>query len=299
MANADSIFKMLDAYTEYGGNVLDTAGIYNLHKSEQVLALWLKARRNRSDLVILSKCCHHYVDEQGQHYPDQKRVKPEIIIQDLQDSLTSMQVDYFDIFLLHRDDPAVSVNELMDVLEEQKSAGLIKSYGVSNWSIERIEAANRYCAAKGYAGIAANSPGFSLAKVNESRWVGCKYADDRYLRWHQKTQLPLFAWAAQASGFFNGMYTPDNIPNQEIARVYYNEENWERIRRAGQLAARKGRQYTANHIALAYVLNQPFPVCAIIGPQNAEQLLASLRALDIRLDRPELLWLNMKLERSE
>lgn len=292
----DTVFAILDAYVERGGNTLDTSRIYGLGKSEQVLAMWLKARRNREKMVIISKCCHHYVDENGNHHPNQKRVRPELITDDLEDSLNRMQTGYFDICLLHRDDPAVPVGELMDVLEEHKRAGLIKAYGVSNWSIKRIEAAIAYCTRNGYAGIAVNSPSLSLARANEPRWVGCVYPDDHYREWHRRTQLPLFSWAAQASGFFSGIYAPGVMTNPEIARVYYSSSNWERARRAAQLAQCKGKSYTANHIALAYVLQQPYPVCAIIGPQNEVQLLDSLLASEIHLSESEMLWLDLQKE---
>lgn len=282
---------MLDAFIEHGGNTLDTSRIYGLGKSELVLSMWLKARRNRDDLVIISKCCHHHIDEAGRHHPQCRRVKPEFIAQDIRESLDRMQVDYFDICLLHRDDPAVPVAELMDALQGHKDSGLIRAYGVSNWTTERMEAASSYCAAKGYAGLSANSPSLSLAQINEPRWVGCVYADQRYAEWHSRTQLPLFSWAAQASGFFTGRYAADSFSNPDIARVYYSEANWERFRRAQILAEQKGQGVTANHIALAYVLHQPFPISAIIGPQTRHELLDCIQATAIALSEQERLWL--------
>ena len=285
------VFAMLDAFVEHGGNTLDTSRIYGLGKSETVLAMWLKARNNRNDLVIISKCCHHYIDETGQHHPLLKRVNPECIAKDIRESLDRMQVDYFDICLLHRDDQDVPVGELMDALEEQKESGLIKTYGVSNWTTERIEAAIRHCKTKGYAGLSANSPSLSLALINEPRWVGCVYADKSYAQWHRDMQLPLFSWASQASGFFTGRYLADIISNSDIARVYYNDINWERYRRAQALATKKGDWVKASHIALAYVLNQPFPICAIIGSRTAAEMTDSIKATDIVLTEAERLWL--------
>jgi aryl-alcohol dehydrogenase-like predicted oxidoreductase len=244
-------------------------------------------------MTIISKCCHHYIDEAGRHHPDKQRVKPEFITQDLLESLDRMQVDYFDIYLLHRDDLNVPVGELMDTLQNHKDAGLIKAYGVSNWSIARIEAASEYCAQKGYAGLAVNSPSLSLAKANEPRWPGCVYPDREYIKWHKRTQLPMLSWAAQASGFFSGRYAPGKDVNPDITRVYYNEGNWERLRRAARLASEKGRRYTANHIALAYVINQPYPTCAVIGSQRVDELLNSFVALDLHLSEAELIWLDL------
>lgn len=295
-ARKDEVFAILDAYVANGGNTLDTSRIYSLGQSEEVLALWLKARGNRNRLNIVSKGCHHHVDADGRHHPDKVRVRPAIITQDMKESLGRMKVEHFDIYLLHRDDPAMPVDELIDRLEEHRRAGLIRAYGVSNWSTARMEAANAYAAAKGYPALAVNSPSFSLARINEPRWQGCTYADDAYISWHARARLPLFSWASQASGFFTGAYSPENCPNPDIARVYYSEGNWERKRRAAALAAQKGGSYTANHVALAYVLCQPFPVGAVIGPQKATELLDSLTAVGLSLGEREMAWLDLQLD---
>lgn len=286
------IFRLLDTYLEQGGNTIDTARTYGLEQSELVLALWIKSRQIRKDIIVVNKGCHHYIDKQGVHHPEKRRVGPEFITRDLLESLDRMNVDFFDIYLLHRDDPGVPVDELMDVLQEHKDAGLIKAYGVSNWTTERIEEANRYASRKGFDGIVVNSPSLSLARINEPRWFGCVYADDQYIRWHEKNQMPLLAWASQASGFFAG--TIKDSVYSDIVRVYHNAANKERFERAKQLALQRGSQYTANNVALAYVLNQDFPVCAIIGPQRVEHLLESLRAVGLELSEEEMLWISLQ-----
>jgi aryl-alcohol dehydrogenase-like predicted oxidoreductase len=92
-------------------------------------------------------------------------------------------------------------------------------------------------------GIALSSPSLSLARVTESRWEGVVYADNDSIRWHERTQLPLFSWAAQASGFFHfaGKYKREDFPNPDIARTYYNDDNnMERLKRLQELATSKG-----------------------------------------------------------
>ncbi|MDR3564610.1 MAG: aldo/keto reductase [Negativicutes bacterium] len=294
LRNKAAIFELLDTYIEQGGNTIDTARIYQRGESELVLAMWLKSRQNRGNMIVINKGGHHHIDSQGIHHPAQKRVTPNCITQDLLDSLESMGLDYLDIYLLHRDDPAVPVGELMDVLEEHKKAGRIKTYGVSNWSVQRIEEAIRYTSRKGYAGIAVNSPSLSLARINEPRWVGCVYAGHEDIRWHEESQKPLLAWASQASGFFAGIFSAETVSKGEIARVYHNEANRERLFRAHQLSKLKGTRITPTNIALAYVLNQQFPVCAIIGPHQTDNLLSSLRAMNIELTEEEMLWLDLK-----
>jgi aryl-alcohol dehydrogenase-like predicted oxidoreductase len=291
----DLVFEILDTYIAQGGNVLDTSRVYGVGQSERAIALWLKAR-NRKNVMLISKGCHHYVDQEGIHHPEQKRVRPEFITEDLKYSLENMGTDYFDMFLLHRDDPSVPVGELIDALEEHKQAGLIKTYGVSNWSTQRMDEAIAYANRKGYIGIALNSPSLSLAKVTENRWEGVVYADSKYINWHENTKLPLFSWAAQASGFFYyaSRFKPEKFPNPDIARVYYSEENLERLKRATQLAKKIGNGIEATNVALAYVLNQSFPICAVIGPQKPLGVRSSIAAANIVLTEDERLWLNLQ-----
>jgi aryl-alcohol dehydrogenase-like predicted oxidoreductase len=292
----DVIFEILDKYVEHGGNTIDTSRIYSIGKSEIVLSMWLKSRGNRKDIVIINKGGHHYIDDKGIHHPERRRVRPEMITEDLMKSLDTMEVDFFDIYLIHRDDPMVPVGELIDMLQEHKDAGYIKAYGVSNWSAQRIEEANQYATSKGYSGVVINSPSLSLAQANEPRWTGCTYVDNEYIRWHEQSQIPVLSWAPQASGFFFGIHKDASLFKPDVARVYYSDANLERFNRANQLAKEKGEQFTANDIALAYVLNQQFPICAVIGPQKAEELLSSFRAVDIQLSNEERLWINFQLD---
>ena len=120
-------------------------------------------------------------------------------------------------------------------------------------------------------------------------WAGCVTlgADDR--AWYQKKQFPVFAWSSQASGFFTGRYTPDVHANADVERIFYSDQNWERLRRAQETAEAHG--VTANNIALAYVLHQPFPVYALIGPRTVEELQSSLPAIDVKLSGEELRYL--------
>lgn len=213
----------------------------------------------------------------------------EFMEQDLIDTFERMQTDYVDIFMLHRDDPEKSVGYILESMNSLLEAGYCRALGVSNWTVARIQQANEYAAAHGLAPLACNSPNLSLAKPNEARWEGCVsvYADD--LKWHERSQLPLLSWSSQAGGFFTGRYDRDN-GDSEIRRVYYSDANWERYRKAESMARDKG--VSTNDIALAYVLNQSFPVCALIGPNSAQELHSSARAVNVKLTPAEVEWLD-------
>ena len=122
----EEIFTMLDQYVAAGGTVIDTGRFYGANKdeehaceSERVLKKWFDSRNNRDQLVIMDKACHPIITPEGCHH--------------------------FDIYLLHRDDPSVPVNEIMDRLEQHRQEGLITTYGVSNWELDRVQAAVEYC----------------------------------------------------------------------------------------------------------------------------------------------------------
>lgn len=276
----------LDAFLAIGGNTVDTARIYCGGQSEEVLGRYMEERKARDRFVILTKGAHH-----DQHGP---RVNREAIREDLLTSLDKLRTDYVELYALHRDDPDTPVGEIMEALNEHIEAGRIGAIGGSNWTWERLQEANDYAASHGLVGFTFNSPNLSLAKANEPFWPGCVSADRGMLDWHENTQMPLLSWSSLARGFFTGRFSPDVKDDPDMVRVFYSDGNWERLRRAQVLAQEKGM--TVIQIALAYVLNQPFPTCALIGARNADELRSCLEGMSIKLTREELDWLDLVKE---
>ncbi|WP_160723514.1 aldo/keto reductase [Bacillus sp. USDA818B3_A] len=277
----ENICHVLDRYFSIGGNTIDTAHVYCGGESEVAIGQWMKERNNREDVVILTKGAHH--DQNG------PRVNPEAISKDLFKSLERLGTDYIDLYALHRDDPNVPVSVIMDALNEHIAAGRIKAIGGSNWTVSRLQEANEYAAANGLVGFTFSSPNLSLAKAKEPFWAGCVSVDAADCEWHEKYQLPILSWSSQARGFFTGRFTQEDQSNADLVRVFYSDDNWERLRRAEQLAKEKG--VSTIQIALAYVLNQPFPTCALIGAQNEVELISCYEGSQIVLTKEELRWL--------
>ena len=98
-----------------------------------------------------------------------------------------------------------------------------------------------------------------------------------------------FAWSSQGRGFFTERAGRGKMDDEEIVRCWYSEKNFERRDRAIELANKLGR--SPIHIALAYVLAQPFPVVPLIGPRTLAELEDSLSALDIELSPEDVGWL--------
>ena len=276
----------LDAYFAIGGNSIDTAHIYCGGQSEEVIGRYMQERGNRDEWVILTKGAHH--DQNG------PRVNAADIRRDITVSFERLQTDFIDLYALHRDDPSVPAGEIIEALNEYVNNGSVGAIGVSNWTWQRIEEANTYAEAHGLAGFTFSSPNLSLAKANEPFWKGCVSADAETCAWHEQVQLPLLSWSSQARGFFTGRFSPEIRDNADLVRVFYSDDNWKRLDRAKQLAEEKGA--TPIQIALAYVLNQPFPTCALIGAQSAEELRSCDEGARIHLTREELDWLDLTLE---
>ena len=272
---------MLDYYYEIGGNTLDTAHVYG---SEESLGQWLKLRGIHEQMILIGK---------GARDSD---CTPEGLTRQLLETLEKMQTDYVDLYLLHSDHPAAPIPELVECLNEHQRAGRIRAFGGSNWSPERIEAANMYARAHGLNGFVASSPNLSLAAWNEPMWPRCLSASDAASRaWYTRTQMPLFAWSSLATGFFSGRYRPEDRSQPALAgivRTWFNDDNFRRLERTQELA--RAKNVTPAQLALAYVLCQPFPTFALIGPQTIDQTREAIPALNIALSNDEMRWLNLE-----
>jgi predicted dehydrogenase/aryl-alcohol dehydrogenase-like predicted oxidoreductase len=270
---------MFDEFFRCGGNCFDTAWIYGGGSCEKVLGQWVRERNIRQQVVILDK---------GAHTPF---CTPKDLSAQLVQSLERLGTDYLDIYMMHRDNPAVPVGEFVEVLNEHKRAGRMKAFGVSNWTLERVQQFNAYAAGKGLSGIAAVSNNFSLAVMEQPVWANCLHnSDAASIEWFARTQMPLMPWSSQARGFFLDHVSPDYHADASLERCWYSQANFGRLARARELAGKRGVR--AINIALAYVLRQPFPTFPLIGPRTLEELRTSLPAMSVELSPAELKWLS-------
>jgi predicted dehydrogenase/aryl-alcohol dehydrogenase-like predicted oxidoreductase len=269
---------MFDDYVAQGGNTFDTAWMYNDGKQEALLGAWIAARGIRDDVVIIGK---------GAHTP---HCDPESIHRQLGESLDRLGTDHVDVYLMHRDNLSVPVAEFVDAMEAERVAGRVRTYGVSNWTLARVDEARAYAAAHGLAGFSALSNHFSLAEAHAVPWTGCEHVTDAASReWLRTHDLPLLPWSSQARGFFTGRARPDDHSDPELVRCWYSDANFARLSRAEELASSLGVPTTA--VALAYVLHQPFPTFALIGPRTLTETHGSLRALEVDLTPEQVAWL--------
>jgi predicted dehydrogenase/aryl-alcohol dehydrogenase-like predicted oxidoreductase len=272
---------MFDDFVERGGNVFDTGHIYGGGQCERVLGAWLRNRGLRDQMVILDK---------GAHTPF---CTPKDLSQQLLISLDRLGTDHLDIYMMHRDNLDVPVGEFVDVLNKHQAAGHFHIFGLSNWTLERLKEADAYAKQHGLNSFSAISNNFSLARMIEPPWAGCRSASEPDWRaWLSTSQIPLMPWSSQARGFFLDRVSPDFMGDAEMSRCWYSNDNFERLRRARELAIAYGVPTIA--IALAYVLHQPFPTFPLIGPRQLSETRTSFEALDVTLSADELKWLNLE-----
>jgi aryl-alcohol dehydrogenase-like predicted oxidoreductase len=285
----------MDAAVERGCTALDTAHVYGGGDSERAIGRWMEARGNRDRMVIVGKG--------GHHNPDRKRITPYDMRADLEDSLARLRTEYIDIYLLHRDDPDVAVGPIVEAFNELKAMGKIRAFGGSNWRHERIREANEFAAAHGLTPFAASSPNFGLAEqVNDPWGPGCVTlsgpGQEEARAWYARTRLPVFAYSSLGRGFFSGRVTrkafeenPD-IVDGACRNAYCHEVNFQRLDRAERLAAERG--LSVPQVAMAFIMNQPLNVFALVGAQNGAELEQNIAACEVDLTPDEVAWLDLR-----
>jgi aryl-alcohol dehydrogenase-like predicted oxidoreductase len=276
---ANETASLLDAYQAAGGNLIDTAEIYGRGKSEQAIGQYLRLRAARKDWIILTKAC-----------VDIDLVRPDYIRSAVPRSLERLQTDYIDLFVLHRDDPSVPVGEIVDVLNDLSSEGLIRAFGGSNWTTARLADAKRYAQDNALIGPCLSSPHLGLATPNEPTWAGCTNATQADMDWYAEQGMPVFGWSAQCRGFFSSESGPANTSNPEQVRVYHSKKNFEKLARARELASKRGVEPV--QIALAWVLNQRATTVALVGPNSVKELHVAVGGVDITLNPDEMAFLD-------
>ena len=285
LAQADAL---LDAYIERGGNAIDTARHYGRGVTEGIIGQWMAKRGVREQIIIVTKGAHHEEETL------RRRVTPEDITNDLLRSLDELGVEFIDLLLLHRDDPDVPVDAIVDCLNGHADAGRIHAYGGSNWSCDRLDAANAYAERTGRRPFVASSPNLALAAPTTTPWHESitVSGDATSLAWYRRTRMPLLSWSAQARGFFSGRFAPGQIDDPIVAKFYDNASNWERMRRV-RIAAER-HNCSPIQIALAWVLRYPIESFALFGPLTVSEMDDSIGAISVALTIEEAEWLNLE-----
>ena len=288
----DASFALLDGVFELGGNAFDTAHGYGGGDNERTVGEWVRSRGIREKVVILGKGAHPY--------EGRKRVTPADISQDISESLERFGFNSIDLYLLHRDDESVPVDEIVDVLDDHKRAGRIGAYGGSNWTHLRVADANAYASSNGRAPFVASSPQFGLAWWTKPPWDECVTIGGpeglEAVSWYRENNVALFPWSSLGAGLFSGRFSRNNLDTFEdyfgklCVECYCHEENLRRFERASKVASEIGA--TPAQVGLAWLFGQELEVFPLVGCATPAEFAENAKALEIRLEPEQLTFLD-------
>lgn len=279
--------EIFDRYRALGGMSFDTARMYYGGECDRMLGEYINSRGIRHETTVCMKGCYPLAQERMH----EARLAPEDIAGDLEKSLRAFGTDYADMYLLHRDDPDRSVEEIVPVLDKLVRQGKARCVGVSNWTAGRIQMANEFARKNGLEMLAVSQLHFSLALTTPPLTGDITHVpmNSTEEMWYRESGMPIMAFAAQGKGFF-AQYEAGGA-FKSVTQAYYASlpENHRRARRAMELARKYG--VSATVIALAYILGHPLKPSAMCTYTKTEQYEDSIRALDIRLAPEEIEYL--------
>ena len=283
-------FELLDTFRALGGNFIDTAHSYcdwipsaPRAASEHTLGRWL-ARQPRDSVVLATKGC-----EFDYRAGFALRVTPEHLRADLEASLDALGTAWIDLYWLHRDDPSRPVGEIVDALIEHQRAGRIRHFGCSNWSVERIQAAQRHAASRNHEGFVACQPMWGLAEPDRAamqQFAPGGYYEDGYRALHE-SGLTMIPYSGQSRGIFSKLAGgQEETVAEDVKALYLSDTNRRKLGAVREIALRHG--VSLNTVVLAYLTSQPLITIPIIGASSRAQLQESVAACTLVLDAAEL-----------
>jgi aryl-alcohol dehydrogenase-like predicted oxidoreductase len=271
-ADEDASFAVLDAYTEAGGNFIDTADLYAGGESEKIIGRWLARRGRRDDLVIATK-----VGMAG----DRANLRADTIRAAAEDSLTSLGVDHIDLYYAHRDDLGTPIEETLGAFDDLVRAGKVRHIAASNYEAPRLAAALKISDTEGLARFVALQPHYNLMERDFEGDLADLCA---------RENIGVLPYFGLAKGFLTGKYRPGSpegdSPRAQRARAYLTDRGLATLGVLDEVAA--AHETTVAAVALAWLLAQPTIVSPIASARTPEQLADLLPVADLRLTADEL-----------
>ena len=269
----ESRMDAIKAALECGINFIDTAPAYNAGKAECYVGETLNKLKKRREVVISTKCGNKFVD--GKYL---RCGSKESILKQCDESLKNLKTDYIDIYLVHWPDPDVELEETIEAVSTLKKEGKILHAGVSNFSKEQIEEAQKYCK------IEAFQPQYSLADRK----------DEKLIRWAYEQGLGIMTYGTLGGGILTGNYRKLRTFEQTDSRnrfyPYFKEplfsKAMELLTIMDQIA--EERNVSLAQIAEKWVIQKRFVSSCIIGAQSRARVEENCRNLQWELTDNEI-----------
>ncbi|MGA2736264.1 MAG: aldo/keto reductase [Bryobacteraceae bacterium] len=264
-----AIHTALDA----GINWIDTAAVYGLGHSEEVVARALQGRSRKP--FVFTKCERVW----NERREIGKSLKADSIRREVEASLRRLQLDVIDLYQIHWPEPDADIEEGWTAMAQLQREGKVRWIGVSNFNADQLRRA------QAIAPITSLQPPYSLL----SREI-----EEAVLPYTQANGIGVIVYSPMKSGLLSGAMTRDRVaampdddfrrrtPPFQEPRLTRNLELAELLRSIGQ---RHGR--TTGEVAIAWTLRHPAVTAAIVGMRSAKQVEGVIGAVQFRLSADE------------
>jgi aryl-alcohol dehydrogenase-like predicted oxidoreductase len=262
-----------------GVNFIDTADVYSNGASERLVGQALKNLDvKRKDVVIATKV----FGAMGSG-PNDKGASRGHIMDSVQGSLERLQTDHIDLYQIHGTDTVTPVEETLRAMDDLTRQGLVRYFGVSNWSAWRIAKALGVSEAKGYGRFETLQAYYSIAGRDLERELVPMLVEEK---------LGLMVWSPLAGGLLSGKFGPGATSVDGARRTNFPfppvDENrgWACVAAMREIGDKHG--VSVARVALAWLLAKPHVMSIIIGAKTVAQLDDNLAAAGLKLNAEEI-----------
>ncbi len=268
--SVDAIRAALDK----GINWIDTAAIYGLGHSEEVVARALTGRAQKP--LVFTKCGIVW-DEKREPV---RTIEPESIRKEVEQSLKRLKLDVIDLYQIHRPEPDHWIEAAWTMMAKLQQQGKVRHIGVSNFNVQQMRRA------QAIAPIASLQPPYSIISPEIEKEI---------LPYAQANNIGVIVYSPMKSGLLSGTMTRERIaamPADDFRQRTPNfqepllSRNLELAGLLGTIGRRHGR--TAGEVAIAWTLRHPAVTGAIVGVRSAKQVDGVIGAAEFRLSADEI-----------
>lgn len=263
---------------EAGINFFDTADVYSVGVSEQILGQAIKDFAKRDQVVIATKVFNSMSDN-----PNDRGLSRQRILHSIDASLKRLQIDYVDLYQIHRWDYETPIEETLEVLHELIKAGKVRYIGASSMYAWQLAKALYLADRCGWTRFISMQNHYNLVYREEEREM---------LPLCRAEGIGVIPWSPLARGFLSGNpyrqgsdQTTRAKTDNVIRKLYYEESDFQVLDRVVELA--KVRDVSSSQIALAWLLHQPGVTAPIVGASKVEHLREAIRTVELKLDDDE------------
>jgi len=257
--DVDEAVRAIHAAWDMGITTIDTAPVYGFGLSEEIVARALReASIPRDRVVIATKCGMEWNDKEETW----RNSKPERIRKEVEDSLRRLQTDYIDLYQIHWPDPNTPIHETAQVMYELYKEGKIRAIGVSNYSVEQMEAWREV------APLHSEQSRYNLFR---------REVEADVLPYVREHGMAFLAYSPLARGLLTGKFTEESTFKPGDSRVndplFVGDAfkvNLQKVAELKTLAAELGK--TVAQLAIRWVLDQPGVTVALWGARRPAQI---------------------------